>query len=145
MTVTPADFAAISGLRVGGDPIPFDSGIQEDEAALEWFLGEVPKVEEGMARYGQFTRYLTKEVATEQEAEQMARAYLLYLFGATLYPNRRSKVHLSYLPALRDLRTASRFDWGGAALGVAYGFMGGLVEDRDEHCWVLADLGALGL
>ncbi|XP_058208188.1 serine/threonine-protein phosphatase 7 long form homolog [Rhododendron vialii] len=77
-----------------------------------------------MARYGQFTRYLTKEVATEQEAEQMARAYLLYLFGATLYPNRRSKVHLSYLPALRDLRTASRFDWGGAALGAAYGFMG---------------------
>ncbi|XP_058200639.1 uncharacterized protein LOC131315544 [Rhododendron vialii] len=124
MTVTPMDFAAITGLRVGGDPIPFDSGIQEDEAALEWFLGEVPKVEEGMARYGQFTRYLAKEVATEQEAEQMARAYLLYLFGATLYPNRRSKVHLSYLPALRDLRTASRFDWGGAALGAAYGFMG---------------------
>ncbi|KAI8551725.1 hypothetical protein RHMOL_Rhmol06G0209000 [Rhododendron molle] len=54
----------------------------------------------------------------------MARAYLLYLFGATLYPNRRSRVHLSYLPALRDLRTASRFDWGGAALATAYTFMG---------------------
>ncbi|KAI8542340.1 hypothetical protein RHMOL_Rhmol08G0131100 [Rhododendron molle] len=27
MTVTPADFAAIIGLRVGGEPITFDSGI----------------------------------------------------------------------------------------------------------------------
>ncbi|KAI8559670.1 hypothetical protein RHMOL_Rhmol04G0191600 [Rhododendron molle] len=35
-----------------------------------------------------------------------------------------STVHLSYLPALRDLRAASRFDWGGAALGTAYQFFG---------------------
>lgn len=54
----------------------------------------------------------------------MARAYLLYLFSASLYLNRCSKVHLSYLPALRDLRTASSFDWGEAALGAAYGFLG---------------------
>ncbi|KAI8542863.1 hypothetical protein RHMOL_Rhmol08G0173000 [Rhododendron molle] len=60
----------------------------------------------------------------------MARAYLLYLFGATLYPNRRNRVHLSYLPALRDLRTASCFDWGGAALGTAYAFLGDLSRTR---------------
>ncbi|KAI8529966.1 hypothetical protein RHMOL_Rhmol11G0017100 [Rhododendron molle] len=124
MTVTPTDFAAITGLKVGREPIPFDSGIQNDRAPLEWFLGEAPKIEEGMARYKQFTWYLKKQATTDQEEEQMARAYLLYLFGATLYPGRRSKVHLSYLPALRDLRTASRFDWGGAALGAAYGFLG---------------------
>ncbi|KAI8522357.1 hypothetical protein RHMOL_RhmolUnG0000600 [Rhododendron molle] len=58
------------------------------------------------------------------EEAQMARAYLLYLFGATLYPNKRSTVHLSYLPALRDLGTASWFDWGEAALGTCYAFMG---------------------
>ncbi|KAI8563686.1 hypothetical protein RHMOL_Rhmol03G0128600 [Rhododendron molle] len=54
----------------------------------------------------------------------MARVYLLYLFGATLYANKRAIVHLSYLPALYDLRTASRYNWGGAALGTCYGFMG---------------------
>ncbi|KAI8546934.1 hypothetical protein RHMOL_Rhmol07G0158200 [Rhododendron molle] len=124
MTVTPADFAAITGLRVGEEPIPFDSGIQDDRVALEWFLGDAPKIEEGMAKYEQFTKYLKKKVTTEREAEQMARAYLLYLFGASLYPNRPSRVHLSYLPTLRDLRTASRFDWGGAALGTAYAFLG---------------------
>ncbi|KAI8555276.1 hypothetical protein RHMOL_Rhmol05G0162400 [Rhododendron molle] len=54
----------------------------------------------------------------------MARAYLLYLFGASLFSSRRSRVHLSYLLALRHLRTASRFNWGGAALGKAYSFLG---------------------
>ncbi|KAI8568132.1 hypothetical protein RHMOL_Rhmol02G0173600 [Rhododendron molle] len=124
MTMTPVDFVAIIRLRVGGEPSPFDSGIQNDRVALEWFLGEVTRIEEGMARYESLIDYLKKEVTTEQEAERMARAYLLYLFGATLYPNRRSKVHLSYLPVLRDLRTASRFDWGGAALGTTYAFLG---------------------
>jgi hypothetical protein len=124
MTVTPTDFAAITGLRVGGEPIPLDSGIHSDTDALAWFLGTAPKVESGMARYDQFKTYLKKKVTTEQEAEQMARAYLLYLFGASLFPNRRSNVHLSYLPALRDFRTASRYDWGGAALGAAYAFLG---------------------
>ncbi|KAI8542702.1 hypothetical protein RHMOL_Rhmol08G0159400 [Rhododendron molle] len=69
-------------------------------------------------------RELVDAARWELEEERMARAYLLYLFGATLYPNKRSMVHLSYLPALRDLNTASRFDWGGAALGTCYAFMG---------------------
>ncbi|KAI8530045.1 hypothetical protein RHMOL_Rhmol11G0024000 [Rhododendron molle] len=41
MTVTPLDFAAITGLRVGGEPIPFDPSIDLDDTALEWFLGRV--------------------------------------------------------------------------------------------------------
>ncbi|KAI8568934.1 hypothetical protein RHMOL_Rhmol02G0239400 [Rhododendron molle] len=123
---------------------PFDSGIQNDRAALEWFLGEAPKIEEGMARYKQFTRYLKKKVTIEQEEEQMARAYLLYLFGVTLYLGRCSKVHLSYLPALRDLRTASRFDLRGAALGAAYGFLGdsSRTEQSTAGYWRVWDLWA---
>ncbi|KAI8551447.1 hypothetical protein RHMOL_Rhmol06G0186500 [Rhododendron molle] len=37
---------------------------------------------------------------------------------------RRSKVHLSCLPALKDLRVASCSNWGGATLGATYGFLG---------------------
>ncbi|KAI8538178.1 hypothetical protein RHMOL_Rhmol09G0081900 [Rhododendron molle] len=124
MTVTPTDFVAITGLRVGGDPIPFDSGIHGDREALRWFLGHVPAGSAEMVPYKPFKQYLQNRVPTsELEEAPMARAYLLYLFGATLYPNKRSTVHLSYLPALRDLRTTSRFDWGGAALGACYGFL----------------------
>ncbi|KAI8572033.1 hypothetical protein RHMOL_Rhmol01G0167600 [Rhododendron molle] len=37
------DFAAITGLRVGGEPIPYDPSIDVDDAALRWFLGRVPR------------------------------------------------------------------------------------------------------
>ena len=51
----------------------------------------------------------------------MARAYLLYLFGVSLFPNRQGIVHLGWLPALANLETAHTLDFGGAAL---YCFLG---------------------
>ncbi|KAI8559157.1 hypothetical protein RHMOL_Rhmol04G0151600 [Rhododendron molle] len=124
MMVTPLDFAAITGLRVGGEPIPFDSTIDLDDAALKWFLGRVPRHNGGVAEYGQFTTYWEHEPVDDVEVAQMARAYLMYLFGASLFPLRRSRVHLSYLAGLVDLRLAGRFDWGGAALCTLYCFLG---------------------
>ncbi|KAI8571321.1 hypothetical protein RHMOL_Rhmol01G0110600 [Rhododendron molle] len=120
----PLDFAAITGLRVGGDPIPYDSSIVLDDVALRWFLGRVPRHSGGVAEYGQFVEYWDHEPASDEEAAQMARAYLLYLFGASLFPNRRSQVHLGYLAGLVDLEQAGRFDWGGAALCTLYCFLG---------------------
>ncbi|KAI8529994.1 hypothetical protein RHMOL_Rhmol11G0019500 [Rhododendron molle] len=124
MTVTPLDFAVITGLRVGGEPIPFDPSINLDDTASEWFLGRVPRHSGGVAEYGQFTKYWDHEPADDVEAAQMARAYLLYLFGASLFPFRRSRVHLSYLAGQVDLRPARQYDWGGAALCTLYCFLG---------------------
>ncbi|XP_058192087.1 protein MAINTENANCE OF MERISTEMS-like [Rhododendron vialii] len=124
MTVTPLDFAAITGLRVGGDPIPYDSSLVLDDAALRWFLGRVPRHSGGMAAYEQFVEYWDHEPATDEEVAQMARAYLVYMFGASLFPNRRSWVHLCYLAGLADLGQAGRFDWGGAALCTLYCLLG---------------------
>ncbi|KAI8538418.1 hypothetical protein RHMOL_Rhmol09G0101600 [Rhododendron molle] len=62
MIVTPADFAAITGLRVGGDPIPFDSGIHGDREALRWFLGHVPASNAEMVPYKPFRLYLQNMV-----------------------------------------------------------------------------------
>jgi hypothetical protein len=122
-TMTPLDFSAITGLRVGGVPIPFDSGIGGDDAALKWFLGFKPNKEGETATYGQFKLKGLGEPTDEVDAAQKARCYLLYLFGASLYPNRRNRVHLSYLGGLRDFTVAARYNWGGAALGSCYAFM----------------------
>lgn len=54
-------------LRFGGEPIPFDTGIYKDEAALRWFLGKVPNWDEEMAKYDQFKEYLKKTPETEEE------------------------------------------------------------------------------
>ncbi|KAI8572049.1 hypothetical protein RHMOL_Rhmol01G0168100 [Rhododendron molle] len=88
MTVTPLDFAAITELRVGGEPIPFNPSIDLDDTALGWFLGRVPRHSGGVAEYGQFTTYWDHEPADDVEAAQMARAYLLYLFGASRFRQR---------------------------------------------------------
>ncbi|KAI8538419.1 hypothetical protein RHMOL_Rhmol09G0101700 [Rhododendron molle] len=62
-----------------------------------------------------------------------------------MYPNKRSTVHLSYLPALRDLRTTSWFDWGEPALGACYGFYGRVLTRSEGDYWVLESVGVVGL
>ncbi|KAH7861716.1 hypothetical protein Vadar_029840 [Vaccinium darrowii] len=41
-TMTPLDFSAITGLRVGGEPLPFDAGIAHSDDALRYYLGWKP-------------------------------------------------------------------------------------------------------
>lgn len=127
MTITPLDFAAITGLRVGGDPIPFDSGLFLDRAAVRHFLGR-DMGDEPSVRCDHLPAIWDHEPESAEEARQMARAYLLYLFGSALFPGRKSHVHLGWLPALADLGTAGRFDWGGAALCTLYVFLGSVVR-----------------
>ncbi|KAI8530463.1 hypothetical protein RHMOL_Rhmol11G0060500 [Rhododendron molle] len=94
ITVTPLDFAASTGLRVGGEPIPFDSGIHRDKAALRWFLRQEPVGGDETVWHDQLRAYLQDRIPTTvQDEEQMARAYLVYLFGVTLYSNKRATVH----------------------------------------------------
>jgi hypothetical protein len=124
MTITPLDFAAITGLRVGGEPIPFDSELYLDTAAVEHYLGRRPGGIEPGVRYTVLVDFWDHEPGSEEETRQMARAYLLYLFGASLFPNRQGVVHLGWLPALESLETAGRFDWGGAGLCTVYCFLG---------------------
>lgn len=50
--VIPLNFAVITGLRVRGELIPYDSGLVNDDAAFRWFLGRVPLHSGEMATYG---------------------------------------------------------------------------------------------
>ena len=52
MTMTPYDFSMLTGIGVGGDPIPFDTDMDEWTAAQVYLLGEAPP----LARPG-FVRY----------------------------------------------------------------------------------------
>ncbi|GMP54999.1 hypothetical protein CsSME_00019959 [Camellia sinensis var. sinensis] len=45
MTMTPYDFSMLTGIRVRGDPIPFDTDMDEWEAAQIYLLGEVALVD----------------------------------------------------------------------------------------------------
>ncbi|XP_058208191.1 protein MAIN-LIKE 2-like [Rhododendron vialii] len=126
MTVTPMDFAAITGLRVGGDPIPYDAAAGRDPELQRRLLGYRLRAEKGDAPYAQLLVFLMEPSEGRVQEEQMARCFLLYVLSASLFPNRCNRVHLSFLPALRNIGEITRFNWGGAALGACYAFMGSL-------------------
>ncbi|KAI8535374.1 hypothetical protein RHMOL_Rhmol10G0169200 [Rhododendron molle] len=107
----PLDFAAITDLRVGGDPIPFDFATGRQAESQREMLGYELRAETDDAKYAQLLEFWTEDdPMTRVQEEQMARCLLLYMLGASLFPNRRNRVHLSLLPALRDVGEIARFD-----------------------------------
>lgn len=59
MTMTPFDFSMLTDIGVGGDPIPFDTDIDEWEAAQMYLLSELrPLAHPGFVRYSWFEDHL---------------------------------------------------------------------------------------
>lgn len=61
VTLTPADLTGLTGLRVGGTPIPWDFGIHRSDAALQWYLGVTryelsPEPDGGLVHVGAIRR-----------------------------------------------------------------------------------------
>ncbi|KAH7835946.1 hypothetical protein Vadar_031357 [Vaccinium darrowii] len=96
-----------------------------------------------MAHYGQFRRQCTGAPQSHTEAKQKTQCYLLYVFGASLYANKRCKVHFAFMPALGDFEKATQYDWGGPTLAACYSFMGAVSRRRGTSLaglWSLRDI-----
>ncbi|KAF5933089.1 hypothetical protein HYC85_029260 [Camellia sinensis] len=69
MTMTPYDFSMLIGIGVGGDPIPFDTNMDEWTAAQVHLLGEAPPLARpGFVRYSWFEVQFRVQPALEEEA-----------------------------------------------------------------------------
>ena len=109
--MTPYDFSMLTDVGVGGDPIPFDTDMDEWTAAQIHLLGEVlPLTRPGFVRYSWFEVQfkvqpaLTEEALMTQEAvEQYARGCLMFLLGMTIFAARANTVPLCLLSALVDI------------------------------------------
>ncbi|XP_028123286.1 uncharacterized protein LOC114320314 [Camellia sinensis] len=126
MTMTPFDFAVLTGLDVGGWPIPYDEDIGECEAAWIYLLGARPLVDRSSSRvrYIWFSTQFREAVPeTPEEIAQYTWGFLMFLFGTTLFSDRGNTVGLYLLSALVDLSQVSRYDWGGAGLATLYCYM----------------------
>ena len=129
--MTPHDFSMLTGIGVGGDPIPFDTDMDEWTAAQVHLLGEAPPLARpGFVRYSWFeTQFRVQPVLgeeaqmTEEDVERYARGFLMFLFGTTIFADRANTVPLCLLSALVDVRDILHYDWGGAALATLYGYM----------------------
>ncbi|KAI7986318.1 Protein MAINTENANCE OF MERISTEMS, partial [Camellia lanceoleosa] len=125
LTMTPLDFAVLTGLDVGGWPIPYDEDMGQWEAAWVYLLGAHPPVDRasGRVRYTWFSSHFRRvemEPGTPEKAAQYARGFLMFLFGTTLFADRGNTVGLYLLSALVDLSQVKWYDWGGAGLATLY-------------------------
>ena len=129
--MTPYDFSMLTGIGVGGDPIPFDTDIGEWDAAQLYLLStQPPLTRAGFVRYSWFKSHFRIQPALAEEAQmspeevdQYARGFIMFLFGTTLFADRANTVPLCLLSALVDVRQIRHYDWGGAGLATLYGYM----------------------
>ncbi|KAL7171850.1 hypothetical protein ACSBR2_036499 [Camellia fascicularis] len=105
MTMTPYDFAMITGLGVGGDLIRFDMDMDEWKVAWIHLFGACPSLSRpAMVRYSWFADHFHRsEPETPEEVEQYARGFLMFLLSTTLFANMWNTVGLYLLSALMTL------------------------------------------
>ncbi|KAI8003866.1 Protein MAIN-LIKE 2, partial [Camellia lanceoleosa] len=134
MTMTPFDFSMVTGIEVGGHPIPYDTDMGEWEAAWIYLLGARPPISRsGMVQYTWFAdHYRGTAPVTREETEQYARGFLMFLFGTTLFANQANTVELYLVSALVGLSCVRLYDWGGTGLATLYEYMS-LTSCRSGH------------
>ena len=72
--MTPFDFSMLTGIGVGGDPIPFDTDMSECDAAQIFLLGTRPPLSRpGMVQNSWFAdQFRGQTPMTREEAEHYA-------------------------------------------------------------------------
>ena len=81
-----------------------------------------------------YTAARVESITSPAQIDQVARAFLVYLLGSTLFPDTASSIDLMYLPPLQDLDFISSYDWGSAALSYLYHRMDALVRGAKRLC-----------
>ena len=80
--MTPYDFSMLTGIGVGGDPIPFDTDTDEWTAAQVYLLGEAPPLARpGFVRYSWFEVQFRVQPALIAEAPMTQEAVERYARG----------------------------------------------------------------
>ncbi|XP_028223072.1 protein MAIN-LIKE 2-like [Glycine soja] len=125
-TITLEDVALQLGIRVDGRPIT-SATYYDWEEICEQYLGVVPPKGEAIVGSAIKLKWLQDNMpslpseSTQQQLEAHCRAYILWLIGGVLMPNKTgNRVHLMYLTFLADLDRVRRYSWGFACLATLY-------------------------
>ncbi|KDP37700.1 hypothetical protein JCGZ_06841 [Jatropha curcas] len=118
MTLTPGDYAAITGLRFAGPVAPLDARTR----LAAW--RELP-VEARLAA----------PAYTREERDQAARSFLVYIISSQLLCTSQNKGDPAVLVCLRDLGQVGSFDWATLALAHLYHGLDVWTRGSGESNW----------
>ncbi|XP_056695433.1 protein MAINTENANCE OF MERISTEMS-like [Spinacia oleracea] len=113
-TITPFEFAKITGLPFSERNVTFDSELKWRSAAARDLLGPVVDLPEDDT-HASVTVIVDAIRGVGVSAEQRVRLFLLALVSRVVAPSRNSRVHIRFLSVLQDLRAVSSYNWGGLA------------------------------
>ncbi|PON93795.1 Aminotransferase-like mobile domain containing protein [Trema orientale] len=129
MTMTPKDFAGITGLTFSGKSLKLDKSIHRNKKIMQMLMGEpildqrAWSVEVGWL----YQTYRIFPCKTGEEEDIVVRAFILALIGSTLFARPNNKVHFYYLPMLTQFNKSAEYNWGAAGLAFLY-------QQMDDLC-----------
>ncbi|XP_056685083.1 protein MAIN-LIKE 2-like isoform X1 [Spinacia oleracea] len=114
ITITPLEFAMITGLPFSERNVTFDCELTWRSAAAKDLLGPVVDLTDDDAHAS--VKVIVEAICGGGvSAEQRVRLFLLALVSRVMARSRNSRVHIKFLSALRDLGAVSSYNWGGLA------------------------------
>ncbi|GMQ06210.1 hypothetical protein CsSME_00050878 [Camellia sinensis var. sinensis] len=129
-TVTLQDVSVLYGLRIDGRAV---TGLDPSLMTEQWIalcaelLGVAPTpadLQAGRVRVRWLSEHFQGDFpddAADELVQQHARAYILWLIGGVLLPDKsQNLLKLMYLPLLRDIDVIGQYSWGAAALAFLY-------------------------
>ncbi|XP_037493951.1 uncharacterized protein LOC119370270 [Jatropha curcas] len=146
LTLTPADFTAITRLGFDGDTIPLDDRYQTAALGAELvatLLGVTTRTKytsQGYVSYEVMYKFWAERIRvrlaawrelpvdvrpaapayTREERDQAARSFIFYIISSQLLCTSQNKGDPAVLACLRDLSLVSTFDWASLALAHLY-------------------------
>ncbi|CAL0316475.1 unnamed protein product [Lupinus luteus] len=125
-TITLEDVSMQLGISVNGLPVTGPTFFDWNELCHE-LLGKIPIEGKDMRGCELKLLWLIQNFSTlptnpsQLQLEQYCRAHILHIIGGELIPDKsNNRVHLMYLPLLRNLSQVRRYSWGSACLANLY-------------------------
>ncbi|KDP27087.1 hypothetical protein JCGZ_20311 [Jatropha curcas] len=131
MTLTPADYAAITDLRFAGPVAPLDARYQTAT------LGAQLRIHTRLAAWRELP-VDARPVAptyTREDRDQAARSFLFYIISSQLLCTSQNKGDPLVLVCLRDLSQVSSYDWAIPALAHLYHGLNVWTRGSGESNW----------
>ena len=125
MTITLQDVAIILSLRIDGPAVTGTCVFDVAELCGELLGVTLPA--DALKGFAIFIRWLCDQLSTpapdadEVALERSVCGFILEMIGSFLFANKKGvRVHLCFLPLLRDLTHTATYSWSGAVLAHTY-------------------------